>query len=103
MKTSARSFDIGGKVIAGSYRYGPGLLVGTRWQFVHFHWKSRVLSGPALIGGSRPRTPARPNRDGSLWKASGRGRMAKEVRMPRGTRVRSGLKEPARGKKGLEP
>src|SRR4051812_9152078 len=72
MKTSARSFDIGGKVIAGSYRYGPGLLVGTRWQFVHFHWKSRVLSGPALIGGSRPRTPARPNRDGSLWKASGR-------------------------------
>ena len=29
--------------------------------------------------------------------------MAKKVRMPRGTRVRSGLKEPARGKKGLNP
>ncbi len=28
--------------------------------------------------------------------------MAKKVRMPRGTRVRSGLKEPARGKKGLK-
>jgi hypothetical protein len=29
--------------------------------------------------------------------------MAKKIRMPLGTRVRSGLKEPARGKKGLEP
>ena len=29
--------------------------------------------------------------------------MAKKIRMPLGTRIRSGLKELARGKKGLKP
>jgi hypothetical protein len=29
--------------------------------------------------------------------------MVTKIRMPLGTRMRSGLKEPARGKKGLEP
>ena len=43
------------------------------------------------------------NEGPALGRGDVRRHMAKKIRMPFGSRVRSGLNEPARGKKGLEP